>query len=85
MVASLQISTQLIKPNYLDTLKGCVTVATWCHSLVSVTLLHLVTFRIQQDDVGTTSLNIFSDVYIASDFFVNLGVKKRKEKQQALT
>ena len=59
--------------------------ATWCHSLVSVTLLHLVTLRIQQGDVGTTSLNIFSDVYIASDFFVNLGVKKRKEKQQALT
>ena len=54
---------------------------------MSVTLLHLVTFRIQQGDVGTTSLNIFSDVYIASDFFVNLGVKKRKEKkkQQALT
>ena len=48
--------------------------------LVSVTLSHLVTFRIQQGDVGTTSLNIFSDVYIASDFFVNLGVKKRKEK-----
>ena len=85
MVASLQISTQLIKPNYLDTLKGCVTVATWCHSLVSVALLHSITFRIQQVDVGTTSLNIFSDVYIASDFFVNLGFKKRKEKQQALT
>ena len=48
--------------------------------LVSVTLSHLVTFRIQQGDVGTTSLNIFSDVYIASDFFVNLCVKKRKEK-----
>ena len=48
--------------------------------LVSVTLSHLVTFRIRQGDVGTTSLNIFSDVYIASDFFVNLGFKKRKEK-----
>ena len=48
--------------------------------LASVTLSHLVTFRNQQGDVGTTSLNIFSDVYIASGFFVNLGVKKRKEK-----
>ena len=52
--------------------------------LVSVTLSHLVTFRIQQGDVGTTSLNIFSDVYIASDFFVNLGVKKRKEKSTGI-
>ena len=45
----------------------------------------LVSVTLSQGDVGTTSLNIFSDVYIASDFFVNLGFKKRKEKQQALT